>query len=1211
MEHPLDNYPTLSLPLSQMRPEYDVVVVGSGYGGGVAASRMARAGKSVAVLELGVEWRTGSFPRTLLQCLRELHISGSRSIRNRPIRTTSAACEGKGKLFQLRLGQGQHAFCAHGLGGGSLINAGVFLEAAPETMRLSAWPAEIKDNPDALAEYYARASAMLQPSTYPASLPLPTKTRHLEETARARNWKSSRVPLTTFFEAGRNYSGVSMSANQGFGHESTGLNDGSKNSIPVTYLVDAWAWGAEIFCGCEVRYVERDGDSYLVHFAWHQKGRGTFRENRVTQLFWVRAKEFCFLGAGALGTTEILLRSKKHGLSCSPFVGRNMSGNGNLLVFAYNGTKDINGVAGSNKPGPTITSMIDRRRNAQNGACVSENADQLGGFIIEDGCIPESCAPVIQCMLIMQTIDIEHFFSSGLRSPLTQAQRTLAALKSIIQGPYAPGGAIHRTATYLAMSHDSNEITLTLDDDEPHLQSFGEGRGANISCMEDALRGVLGDDGARMGFSYFYGRHREEVSVHPLGGANMSRDGTGREGVTNHLGQVYAGYGTDVHPGLICCDASIIPTSLGVNPLATITALAERSVAHAAQEKGWSIDLEMRNGDININSRPRISHFKDSRAERNEDYVSTGWHFTEFLQGHVAVPSSSVSYAVAESKGKSCSSTMRVILTVEVYRRVKGGMGPRYKGICIGTVSCRALSSKTMSIMRGNLDFFVPSNASASTTLAYTLPLCTVEGKEFTLVGAKTIDLSTAFSIPSLWKATTTVKLRIINSSNKSIGAGVVRIPLLSFYRQMRTFSSMGPTLRSLPALLIFLLYFIIQLSMIFFHPLIPPCCVRSRTQAHNQATPAKEQPSEILEICTSDNAKIKLDVYDPVQPLNTESRFGQQSQPPILFLPGITGLNPTHSVFTLPFQRCNMVEYFTSRGHRCYVLIPRWGYGEQIAKDCTVFDSRSDIASALHHISTTSRNGSNPSQKPYIIAHCQGSVALAMALLTGTVKPEQILGITANSVFMNQVFGYWNSIKASTPLLIRAYEFLDGPYFPISFLGRRKGALQHALDFLVSLYPVPRRDRCTSPSCRRTSFAFGLLWNHENLDRRVHDNIDKFLTGTFTKSLKHITRMGCTGSCLDNNFNSLLTRRNLESIHGVPILFMSGSENQVFSPESTLRDYELLRRSFGERLYRRFLVQGYGHLDTIVGKDAHRDVYWKVEGHVAWCLQKAAEETE
>lgn len=52
-----DNYPTLSRPFESMKPEYDVVVIGSGYGAGVAASRMARAGKSVAVLELGWERR--------------------------------------------------------------------------------------------------------------------------------------------------------------------------------------------------------------------------------------------------------------------------------------------------------------------------------------------------------------------------------------------------------------------------------------------------------------------------------------------------------------------------------------------------------------------------------------------------------------------------------------------------------------------------------------------------------------------------------------------------------------------------------------------------------------------------------------------------------------------------------------------------------------------------------------------------------------------------------------------------------------------------------------------------------------------------------------------------------------------------------------------------------------------------------------------------
>ena len=43
----------------------------------------------------------------------------------------------------------------------------------------------------------------------------------------------------------------------------------------------------------------------------------------------------------------------------------------------------------------------------------------------------------------------------------------------------------------------------------------------------------------------------------------MSRDGTGRGGVTNHLGEVFIGYGSEVYPRLVCCDASIVPTALG------------------------------------------------------------------------------------------------------------------------------------------------------------------------------------------------------------------------------------------------------------------------------------------------------------------------------------------------------------------------------------------------------------------------------------------------------------------------------------------------------------------------------------------------------------------------------------------------------------------------------------------------------------------------
>lgn len=50
---------------------------------------------------------------------------------------------------------------------------------------------------------------------------------------------------------------------------------------------------------------------------------------------WVHAKKMLFLGAGTLGTTEILLRSRSMGMSMSKNVGQNLSGNGDLLAFGY------------------------------------------------------------------------------------------------------------------------------------------------------------------------------------------------------------------------------------------------------------------------------------------------------------------------------------------------------------------------------------------------------------------------------------------------------------------------------------------------------------------------------------------------------------------------------------------------------------------------------------------------------------------------------------------------------------------------------------------------------------------------------------------------------------------------------------------------------------------------------------------------------------
>jgi cholesterol oxidase len=535
----------LSSPHDTIKLAYDVVVVGSGYGGGVAASRLARAGQSVCVIEKGKEFLTGEFPSRLPELRRELQLNGGK------MRSGSRT-----GLFDFRLGADIHVLVGCGLGGGSLINAGVALKPDARVFADPAWPDEVRDD-GLLAQGFERAAAMLRPARYAKAGEL-TKFRALEAASAGLGKGPVAAPVVVSFDDVVNPAGVAQPACTLCGDCCSGCNVGAKNTVAMTYLPDARAHGAEIFTELSVSRVVKAEGGWHVYFAPSDAKDGG--ESFV-------AARTVVLAAGTLGSTEILLRSREHGLALSDRLGERFSANGDIIAFALGGSEQVNGV-GVGHPPKYVGDAI--------GACVAgqielpDARDLDRSMIVQEGVLPSALAPLLPV-----------FFIAG--------GRLLGAAQSLIKGVYH--GPLSHLHTFFVVSHDEARGRITLDNGNAKVEWPGVGEEPVYARVDEALTKAAASVGARYIKSPLAATSMgtKPATAHPLGGCGMGADSA--SGVVNHKCQVFDGRSDgSVHAGLYVCDGSVIPRSIGVNPLLTITALAERAMVHLARDRNLGFD---------------------------------------------------------------------------------------------------------------------------------------------------------------------------------------------------------------------------------------------------------------------------------------------------------------------------------------------------------------------------------------------------------------------------------------------------------------------------------------------------------------------------------------------------------------------------------------------------------------------------------------------
>ncbi|HZN20799.1 MAG TPA: GMC family oxidoreductase [Micromonosporaceae bacterium] len=807
------------------------VVVGSGFGGSVAAYRLAEAGRSVVLLERGKAYRPGDFARTPAEMGRNLWDPS----------------EGLHGLFDIWSFRGVDGVVSSGLGGGSLIYANVLLrkderwfvrESPLPRGGYEHWPISRAD----LDPHYDRVERMMGATPYP--YPATRKTEAMRLAAQRLNAQRQGTqrpeltwdmpPLAVAFAGGPgeapvpgapirtpaygNLHGRPRRTCRLCGECDIGCNDGAKNSLDHTYLSAAKHHGADLRTRCEVREIEPlDGGGYEVRYVAHDPA--TEGQRTATRDLPLRriACDRLVLAAGTFGTTYLLLRNREQFLPrVSDALGTRFSGNGDLLGFLL-GAKDPAAAGGHRRiegsRGPVITSAIRvGDANDHNGAGGNGTGDR--GFYIEDAGYPVFAEWLVEAA---QMRGILHralrFAALHLRGRFGRTRSS--NVSALVAGLLGPGRLGDGSLPLLGMGRDVPDGVMRLRRDRLEVDWTTATSAAYLARVRGTMRDIANELGARYQDNPLWWA-RKVVTVHPLGGAPMGR--RPQEGTCDAFGEVFS------YPGLYVLDGAVLPGPVGPNPSLTIAAVADRacdrmldkSVTQAggpAAGGGRAASTNGRGARANghgaaAGGRAATAGGHDDRAAGERaasaggpvpagppDAGVTGLSFTEEMKGFV--DRGDADPARAAEAGRRLDQRLMFHLTITVDDVDRFVDDPAQEGRAEGYVECGLLGGR-LPVQRGWFNLFTRGAGPSRRRMLYRLHLTGGDGSPLTLVGHKDVHDDPGFDV---WRDTSTLYLRVLeghvqpdgDESAGVVASGVITIHIPDFLRQLTTFRAHGP----------------------------------------------------------------------------------------------------------------------------------------------------------------------------------------------------------------------------------------------------------------------------------------------------------------------------------------------------------------------------------------------------------------------------------
>jgi len=625
---------------------YDAIVIGTGFGGAVATIALSAHGKKTLVIERGTFWIT---PETLgVPTAPSNAIAEFAKARNLRVQFWPRPDHALGLLDLLanryhednpyglhnyRMFREAHILTASGVGGGSLIYSNVNLRAKPAVLdRIGLKGIDYDRAERYMEKYRGKLSKVvtkipLPPGVSPEQLGakldpaqdkdklankgylLLDRSRALRDAAAAVSkqfgidlpWSPLNLSVTEYVHGGDAEADGLHTFCERQGRCMLGCLPQARHTLNKTLFKFVLSKDQRVTLSpeSEVRTIKRVADGYEVTYL-DRRGTNFDGEQKTA-----RAAQI-FLAAGVLGSTEILMRSRRDvGLALSDKLGAGFSTNGDFGALAV-GTAMM-GADGKPIPGPSgkpAKMSVFPTRGPINTCDVRFEIDGRQ-YTIEDCGIPSMFARIVRTGLddrkaLLALADPAGFVGGQTSSNIGAL---FATLRERIFGKKDRDASKDRHSTeaeliddvffFNAMGEDEANGIFSLKGDELDLDWPADKPIANNACftkveemmqkLSQAMGGTYTPLPTWEGLPPVFDK-KTLIVTHPLGGCRIGP--TMAEGVVNEFGQVYDGSKktTDplaVHPGFHIVDGSTMPGALAANPTLTISAQAIKAIERA------------------------------------------------------------------------------------------------------------------------------------------------------------------------------------------------------------------------------------------------------------------------------------------------------------------------------------------------------------------------------------------------------------------------------------------------------------------------------------------------------------------------------------------------------------------------------------------------------------------------------------------------------